>query len=243
MLWSSSLTFQSCLIHTYTYIHGNQYHCTSSFTLCLCMFEMCNYFWPNNISPTHMVRTCVCTIGVHKCCIKSSLILFVRGILRVEKFVFDISILLDMYTWKPTPLYFFYSRFVYALKCTIIFGQKYLINSRWLELEHVQKVYINVPKTLNNLLMSTCAVLSKNPIRKIGDALLKVQSITKVGGAPTCWTPLMPISVLYSCCSWNLSWFQLSLSHCQLEGIDTSLRSCLELSELRLAHNEIKVCF
>ncbi|KAK7335616.1 hypothetical protein VNO80_27556 [Phaseolus coccineus] len=60
-------------------------------------------------------------------------------------------------------------------------------------------------KELNTL------VLSKNPIRKIGDALLKVQSITK-----------------------------LSLSHCQLQGIDTSLKSCVELSELRLAHNEIK---
>ncbi|WVZ00304.1 hypothetical protein V8G54_026373 [Vigna mungo] len=54
-------------------------------------------------------------------------------------------------------------------------------------------------------------VLSKNPICKIGDALLKVKSITK-----------------------------LSLSHCQLQGIDTSLKSCAELSELRLAHNEIK---
>ena len=59
-------------------------------------------------------------------------------------------------------------------------------NSRWLELEYVQKVYINVPITLNNLRISTSAVLSKNPIRKIGDALLKVQSITKVRGAPIC---------------------------------------------------------
>ncbi|KAK7324848.1 hypothetical protein VNO77_28727 [Canavalia gladiata] len=54
-------------------------------------------------------------------------------------------------------------------------------------------------------------VLSKNPIRKIGEALMKVKSITK-----------------------------LSLSYCQLQGIDMSLKSCVELSELRLAHNEIK---
>ncbi|CAL5200609.1 unnamed protein product [Lathyrus oleraceus] len=60
-------------------------------------------------------------------------------------------------------------------------------------------------KELNTL------VLSKNPIRKIGDALKKVNSITK-----------------------------LSLSHCQLQGIDISLKSCVELTELRLAHNDIK---
>ncbi|KAK7402050.1 hypothetical protein VNO78_14009 [Psophocarpus tetragonolobus] len=60
-------------------------------------------------------------------------------------------------------------------------------------------------KDLNTL------VLSKNPVRKIGEALVKVKSITK-----------------------------LSLSYCQLQGIDTSLKSCVELSELRLAHNEIK---
>lgn len=38
------------------------------------------------------------------------------------------------------------------------------------------------------------------------------------------------------------SWFQLSLSNCQLQSID-SLKSCTELKELRLAHNEIKVYF
>ncbi|XP_028808266.1 leucine-rich repeat-containing protein ODA7 [Neltuma alba] len=54
-------------------------------------------------------------------------------------------------------------------------------------------------------------VLSKNPIRKFGDALAKVKSITK-----------------------------LSLSYCQLETIDSSLVSCVDLKELRLAHNEIK---
>ncbi|RDY02982.1 Protein phosphatase 1 regulatory subunit 7 [Mucuna pruriens] len=60
-------------------------------------------------------------------------------------------------------------------------------------------------KDLNTL------VLSKNPIRKIGEALMKVKSVTK-----------------------------LSLSYCQLQSIDTSLKSCVGLSELRLAHNEIK---
>ncbi|KAJ7948029.1 Protein phosphatase 1 regulatory subunit 7 [Quillaja saponaria] len=54
-------------------------------------------------------------------------------------------------------------------------------------------------------------VLSKNPICKIGDTLVKVKSLTK-----------------------------LSLSHCQLDGIDSSLKSCVDLRELRRAHNEIK---
>ncbi|XP_054810870.1 leucine-rich repeat-containing protein ODA7 isoform X2 [Prosopis cineraria] len=53
-------------------------------------------------------------------------------------------------------------------------------------------------KNLNTL------VLSKNPIRKLGDALMKVKSISK------------------------------------LQTIDSSLKSCVELKELRLAHNEIK---
>lgn len=54
-------------------------------------------------------------------------------------------------------------------------------------------------------------VLSRNPIRDIGDSLMKVKSITK-----------------------------LSLSHCQLQTIQSSLKSCIELKELRLAHNDIK---
>lgn len=40
---------------------------------------------------------------------------------------------------------------------------------------------------------------------------------------------------------WKLS-LQLSLSNCQLQCIDSSLKSCTELKELRLSHNEIKVC-
>nr|AMM42992.1 LRR-RLK [Vernicia montana] len=60
-------------------------------------------------------------------------------------------------------------------------------------------------KELNTL------VLSRNPIREIGQSLVKVKSITK-----------------------------LSLSNCQLQTIDSSLKSCIELKELRLAHNDIK---
>ncbi|XP_057479824.1 uncharacterized protein LOC130767081 isoform X2 [Actinidia eriantha] len=53
-------------------------------------------------------------------------------------------------------------------------------------------------------------VLSRNPISKVGESLVKMKSITK-----------------------------LSLSNCQLQTID-SLKSCIELKELRLAHNDIK---
>nr|GEW91280.1 hypothetical protein [Tanacetum cinerariifolium] len=60
-------------------------------------------------------------------------------------------------------------------------------------------------KELNTL------VLSKNPIQKIGESLVKVNSITK-----------------------------LSLSNCKIQAIDSSIRSCKELRELRLAHNEIR---
>ncbi|GAY67678.1 hypothetical protein CUMW_258490 [Citrus unshiu] len=54
-------------------------------------------------------------------------------------------------------------------------------------------------------------VLSRNPIRKIGDSLLNMKAITK-----------------------------LSLSNCQVQIIGSSLKSCTELKELRLAHNDIK---
>ncbi|PWA89851.1 leucine-rich repeat domain, L domain-like protein [Artemisia annua] len=60
-------------------------------------------------------------------------------------------------------------------------------------------------KELNTL------VLSKNPIQKIGESLVKVNSITK-----------------------------LSLSNCKIQAIDSSIKSCTELRELRLAHNEIR---
>ncbi|PSR86465.1 Protein phosphatase 1 regulatory subunit like [Actinidia chinensis var. chinensis] len=53
-------------------------------------------------------------------------------------------------------------------------------------------------------------VLSRNPICKVGESLDKVKSMTK-----------------------------LSLSNCQLQTI-YSLKSCTELKELRLAHNDIK---
>ncbi|KDO38505.1 hypothetical protein CISIN_1g027557mg [Citrus sinensis] len=55
------------------------------------------------------------------------------------------------------------------------------------------------------------AVLSRNPIREIGDSLLNMKAITK-----------------------------LSLSNCQVQIIGSSLKSCTELKELRLAHNDIK---
>ncbi|KAK3017193.1 hypothetical protein RJ639_007844 [Escallonia herrerae] len=54
-------------------------------------------------------------------------------------------------------------------------------------------------------------VLSRNPIHDIGESLFKVKTITK-----------------------------LSLSNCQLQTIDSSLKSCTELKELRLAHNDIE---
>ncbi|RZC78578.1 hypothetical protein C5167_002758 [Papaver somniferum] len=61
-------------------------------------------------------------------------------------------------------------------------------------------------KELNTL------VLSRNPIRKIGDSLVKAKAITK-----------------------------LSLSHCQLENIGSSFKSLADLKEVRLAHNEITI--
>ncbi|OVA00204.1 Leucine-rich repeat [Macleaya cordata] len=54
------------------------------------------------------------------------------------------------------------------------------------------------------------SVLSRNPIREIGDSLVKVKSITK-----------------------------LSLSNCQLQNIGSSFMSLADLKEVRLAHNEI----
>lgn len=54
-------------------------------------------------------------------------------------------------------------------------------------------------------------VLSRNPIRKMGNSLAKLKSIAKI-----------------------------SLSNCQLEAIDPSVKACTELEQLRLAHNDIK---
>lgn len=39
----------------------------------------------------------------------------------------------------------------------------------------------------------------------------------------------------------NQDWLQLSLSNCQVQIIGSSLKSCTELKELRLADNDIKV--
>ncbi|KAL2240059.1 UNVERIFIED_CONTAM: hypothetical protein Sindi_0647100 [Sesamum indicum] len=67
-------------------------------------------------------------------------------------------------------------------------------------------------KSLASLRALILNVLSRNPISSLGDSLVKLKSITK-----------------------------LSLSNCQLQTVDSSLKSCLELKELRLAHNEIMV--
>ncbi|XP_074289478.1 uncharacterized protein LOC141614628 [Silene latifolia] len=53
-------------------------------------------------------------------------------------------------------------------------------------------------------------VLSRNPISKMGNAFAKLKSIVKI-----------------------------SLSNCQLEAIDTSIKACTELEQLRLSHNDI----
>ncbi|XWS28535.1 hypothetical protein CRYUN_Cryun25bG0078400 [Craigia yunnanensis] len=54
-------------------------------------------------------------------------------------------------------------------------------------------------------------VLSRNPISEIGNSLVKLKSITK-----------------------------FSASNCQIQAIESSLKCCIELKELRLAHNDIK---
>ncbi|XP_051143665.1 dynein regulatory complex subunit 3 isoform X2 [Andrographis paniculata] len=59
--------------------------------------------------------------------------------------------------------------------------------------------------------MKELNTLGRNPIRSLGESFIQVKSITK-----------------------------LSLSNCQLQSIDSSLKSCTQLKELRLAHNEIK---
>jgi hypothetical protein len=93
---------------------------------------------------------------------------------------------------------------------------------------------------INNALWTLIynAVLSRNPISQIGESLLKVKSLTKVSSPPQhnftqVWLWLRLIS---------FSWFQLSLANCQLQTIGSSLKSCVELKELRLAHNGIMVC-
>ncbi|KAG8484849.1 hypothetical protein CXB51_021353 [Gossypium anomalum] len=54
-------------------------------------------------------------------------------------------------------------------------------------------------------------ILSRNPITEIGNSLVKLKSITK-----------------------------FSASNCQIQAIESSLKCCVELKELRLAHNDIK---
>ncbi|XP_016671985.2 protein phosphatase 1 regulatory subunit 7 [Gossypium hirsutum] len=54
-------------------------------------------------------------------------------------------------------------------------------------------------------------VLSRNPMTEIGNSLVKLKSITK-----------------------------FSASNCQIQAIESSLKCCVELKELRLSHNDIK---
>lgn len=63
---------------------------------------------------------------------------------------------------------------------------------------------------LDQLSYLNTLVLSRNPIHDIGDSLVKVKSITK-----------------------------LSLSNCRVQTIGSSLKYCVDLKEVRLAHNEI----
>ncbi|KMT05111.1 hypothetical protein BVRB_7g172620 [Beta vulgaris subsp. vulgaris] len=64
---------------------------------------------------------------------------------------------------------------------------------------------------LDQLMELNTLVLSRNPIRKLGNSLAKMKSIAKI-----------------------------SLSNCQLEDIDSSIKACAGLEQLRLAHNDIK---
>uniref|UniRef100_A0A803LXQ5 Uncharacterized protein n=1 Tax=Chenopodium quinoa TaxID=63459 RepID=A0A803LXQ5_CHEQI len=64
---------------------------------------------------------------------------------------------------------------------------------------------------LDQLIELNTLVLSRNPIRTVGNSLAKQKSIVKI-----------------------------SLSNCQLEDIDNSIKACTGLQQLRLAHNDIK---
>ncbi|PWA78094.1 leucine-rich repeat domain, L domain-like protein [Artemisia annua] len=105
-------------------------------------------------------------------------------------------------------------------------GLKDCVNLKWLsvkqnKLRTLKGIESCLSLTVNNEIVSICKldqmkelntlVLSKNPIQKIGESLVKVNSITK-----------------------------LSLSNCKIQAIDSSIKSCTELRELRLAHNEIR---
>ncbi|KAK9727031.1 hypothetical protein RND81_05G253600 [Saponaria officinalis] len=64
---------------------------------------------------------------------------------------------------------------------------------------------------LDQLTELNTLVLSRNPISKIGNSLTKLKSIIKI-----------------------------SLSSCHLDAIDSSIKACTELEQLRLSHNDIK---
>ncbi|GAY69042.1 hypothetical protein CUMW_268900, partial [Citrus unshiu] len=116
---------------------------------------------------------------------------------------------------------------------TSLEGLRHCVNLKWLSvvqnklqslkgIEGLSKLTVlnagkNKLRSMDEVMsvVSLCAlilnVLSRNPIRKIGDSLLNMKAITK-----------------------------LSLSNCQVQIIGSSLKSCTELKELRLSDNDIK---
>ncbi|KAL0437048.1 UNVERIFIED_CONTAM: hypothetical protein Sradi_0412700 [Sesamum radiatum] len=76
-------------------------------------------------------------------------------------------------------------------------------------------------------------ILGKTEERKV--ACMSEEIVPRIGkiflGEKCCSEDLMPIKTCFQ--------IALSLSNCQLQTVDSSLKSCLELKELRLAHNEI----
>lgn len=87
-------------------------------------------------------------------------------------------------------------------------------------------------------------VLSRNPIRKLGNSLAKMKSIAKVSSlSDVNWVQsnIVPEHPVSQAVLTIYDKFQISLSNCQLEDIDSSIKACAGLEQLRLAHNDIKV--
>ncbi|GAY69040.1 hypothetical protein CUMW_268900 [Citrus unshiu] len=128
---------------------------------------------------------------------------------------------------------------------TSLEGLRHCVNLKWLSvvqnklqslkgIEGLSKLTVlnagkNKLRSMDEVMsvVSLCAlilnVLSRNPIRKIGDSLLNMKAITKTVAKAV-----------------NQDWLQLSLSNCQVQIIGSSLKSCTELKELRLSDNDIK---
>ncbi|MBA0736052.1 hypothetical protein Gogos_009643, partial [Gossypium gossypioides] len=73
------------------------------------------------------------------------------------------------------------------------------------------KFEFEVVKNIESRLLEWEVLPDWNPITEIGNSLVKLKSITK-----------------------------FSASNCQIQAIESSLKCCVELKELRLAHNDIK---